>query len=584
VVSSVKVTYSCSSIEKRRVYCSSDGENVTYSWTFRGTPHTDTLADGNQTLLLDKDSVGGVTCYAQNHVSQEHKTIELDPCSLSSIPVFRFTQTDPCYGAVGHPLYLKLEPEYELTLRKLFDLILKVKNQKVILNHPDYLRWQFVPDNRTVIISRAEKRDSGSYTLDTYDSGGVARGRYHLQLVTEDVVSSVKVTYSCSSSEKRRVYCSSDGENVHYNWTFRGTPHTDTLADGNQTLLLDKESVGSVTCYAQNHVSRGNKTIELDPCPDVVSSVKVTYSCSSSEKRRVYCSSDGENVHYNWTFRGTPHTDQLADGNQTLLLDKESVGSVTCYAQNHVSRGNKTIELDPCPGSLSSIPVCRFTQTDPCYGAVGHPLYLKLEPEYELTLRKFSDLILKVKNQKVIQNHPDYLRWQFVPDNRTVIISRAEKRDSGSYTLDTYDSGGTARGSYHLQLVIEDVVSSVEVTYSCSSSGKGSVYCSSDGENVHYNWTFRGTPHTDQLADGNQTLLLDKESVGSVTCYAQNHVSRGNKTIELHPCPDTVYVWVWVLEMLILVSLLGGFHVYARIQRKRTKRAANKEEEVEEAR
>ena len=79
----------------------------------------------------------------------------------------------------------------------------------------------------------------------------------------------------------------------------------------------------------------------------MVSSVEVTDSCLSIEKRKGYCSSDGENVHYSWTFQ---HTHQLADGNQTLLLDREAVGSVTCYAQNHVSREHKTIELQQCPG------------------------------------------------------------------------------------------------------------------------------------------------------------------------------------------------------------------------------------------
>ncbi|KAI4893362.1 hypothetical protein NFI96_032855, partial [Prochilodus magdalenae] len=125
---------------------------------------------------------------------------------------------------------------------------------------------------------------------------------------------------------------------------------------------------------------------------------------------------------------------------------------------------------------------------------------------------------------------------------------------------------------YLTKNAFKHAVSSVEVTYSCSSSEKRSVYCSSDGENVTYSWTFRGTPYTDQPADGNQTLLLDKESVGSVTCYAQNHVSRGNKTIQLDPCRDTVFVCVWVLEMITLMSLLGGFHIYARIRRNQIKR------------
>ncbi|KAI4895419.1 hypothetical protein NFI96_006455 [Prochilodus magdalenae] len=225
------------------------------------------------------------------------------------------------------------------------------------------------------------------------------------------VVSSVEVTEDCSSSENRRVYCSSDGDDVSYSWTFQHPHHQ---SDGNQTLLLDSEALGRLTCSAQNHVSRGNKTIELHHCTglrvfvsvwlfeiiillsllvgafyiytriyqkqraaqNVVSSVEVTYSCSSSEKRRVYCSSDGENVTYSWTFRGTPHTDQPADGNQTLLLDKEFVGDVTCYAQNHVSHEHKTIKLDPCPGTTTKTPTTtvKTTVTQPTQSLHGKSL------------------------------------------------------------------------------------------------------------------------------------------------------------------------------------------------------------------
>ncbi|XP_017542766.2 uncharacterized protein LOC108414418 isoform X2 [Pygocentrus nattereri] len=233
-------------------------------------------------------------------------------------------------------------------------------------------------------------------------------------------------------------------------------------------------------------------------------------------------------------------------------------------------------------GLLSINPVCRFTQSDPCYGAVGRPLYLQLPSEDELRLKKNingvpTERIFRFINHNITLNHSVYPRWQFVTDNRSMIISSAEKRNSGRYTLETYDSAGNNRGVYHLQLVIEAVVPSVTVTDSCLSIEKRNVYCSSDGDNVHYNWTFQ---HTHQLADGNQTLLLDRAAHGSVTCYAQNHVSHGHKTIEIQQCPgDIVFVSVWVLEIIILLSLLGGFHIYARIQRKQSKRAAESKEE-----
>ncbi|KAL6475939.1 hypothetical protein MHYP_G00144380 [Metynnis hypsauchen] len=174
-------------------------------------------------------------------------------------------------------------------------------------------------------------------------------------------------------------------------------------------------------------------------------------------------------------------------------------------------------------GLLSMNPVCRFNQNDPCYGAVGRPLYLQLKSEYEFKLKINSgtpgDLIFRFKNKTITQNHSDP-RWQFVTNNSTMIISSAEKRDSGRYILYAFDSAGNGRGLYHPQLVIEAVVSSVKVTDSCFELDKRRLSCSSDGDEVHYNWTF---PHTHQLADGNQTLLLDREAVGIITCYAQNH-------------------------------------------------------------
>uniref|UniRef100_A0AAR2LBH0 Ig-like domain-containing protein n=1 Tax=Pygocentrus nattereri TaxID=42514 RepID=A0AAR2LBH0_PYGNA len=113
-------------------------------------------------------------------------------------------------------------------------------------------------------------------------------------------------------------------------------------------------------------------------------------------------------------------------------------------------------------GSLSMIPDCSFTQSDPCYGAVGHPLHLQLPFEYELNLRKNDSAthtlsrIFKVKHHRITKMPSDDQRWQFVSKNRTIIISSAEKRDSGKYFLDTFDFSGTSKGMYDLQLVIEE--------------------------------------------------------------------------------------------------------------------------------
>ncbi|XP_072550094.1 uncharacterized protein [Salminus brasiliensis] len=258
-----------------------------------------------------------------------------------------------------------------------------------------------------MIISRTEKDDSGRYTLETFDSDGTDRGKHLLQLIVEAEVSSVKVTYNCVSSEKRRVSCSSDGDQLSFSWTL--------------------------------------------------------------------------NVN--------PHEHRLTDGNQTLLLNKGSTGHVVCHVENHVSCGNQTFELQPCPGFFTAFHYCKF---QPClfYGALGRPLYLQLPSESELTLRKdISEtsevLILRFRDPTITKKHSDP-RWLFVTENRTMIISRAEKDDSGNYVLRTFDSGGNNRGVYQFQLIIEAVVSSVELTDSCFSSTKRRVSCSSDGDQLSF--------------------------------------------------------------------------------------------------
>ena len=80
--------------------------------------------------------------------------------------------------------------------------------------------------------------------------------------------------------------------------------------------------------------------------------MEVEDSCFSSLKRRVSCSSDGDQLHISWTLSGFALGYQLADGNKTLLLDRDDAGNVTCYVQNHISHGEKATELGQCPGKM----------------------------------------------------------------------------------------------------------------------------------------------------------------------------------------------------------------------------------------
>ncbi|KAK1799048.1 hypothetical protein P4O66_007316, partial [Electrophorus voltai] len=221
------------------------------------------------------------------------------------------------------------------------------------------------------------------------------------------------------------------------------------------------------------------------------------------------------------------------------------------------------------PGAVHAI--CRFNQKLRCYGTLGETLHLELDPGDEITLNNNINLILKCKKQNITTNLLDQPRWQFIADNRTIIITRSEKRDSGRYTLDTFDAKGTSKGKYHLQLNIEAAVSSVVVKDNCFSSERRTVSCSSEGEQLHFSWTLSGTRITHLLDDGTKTLLLEKEYDGNVTCHVYNHVSHGQSSILLHQCPavrNMVFLCVWVLEIITLLSVLGGFHIYIKINSK----------------
>ncbi|MCJ8739610.1 hypothetical protein PDJAM_G00049230, partial [Pangasius djambal] len=182
--------------------------------------------------------------------------------------------------------------------------------------------------------------------------------------------------------------------------------------------------------------------------------------------------------------------------------------------------------------------VCRFTETNQCYVALGQRLHLHMVEEdvFYLILSgntSTNQLILKYKKTQLDQPKPNSPRWQFVNDNKTMILSSAERNDSGRYLLAINDAVGNIKKHYRLQLNIEAVVSSVKVSYSCLSPGIRKVYCSADGDNLRFHRTSDLNP-VSQLEDGNSTFLLE-QSHENITCHVENHVSSEQSSIELQP-------------------------------------------------
>ncbi|XP_051505367.1 uncharacterized protein LOC127412770 [Myxocyprinus asiaticus] len=214
---------------------------------------------------------------------------------------------------------------------------------------------------------------------------------------------------------------------------------------------------------------------------------------------------------------------------------------------------------------------CRFNQTDPCYASLGHKLYLQMvldTRDQDLALKKLMGYekhgLFSVKKNIILEGHHyESIRFVFILNNGTLIINSMNSADSGTYILELYDSTGIETYTVNLQVIVEAPIGSVEVSVNCSSSGEKRVSCSSEGDQLIFSWTLNGQ----KLEDGNNIIHLDEETSGNVTCTVNNRVSHGQNTTSVNRCPversvSVVFVVVWSLEMMLLLTLLGGFHIY----------------------
>ncbi|XP_049324143.1 uncharacterized protein LOC103031569 isoform X9 [Astyanax mexicanus] len=227
---------------------------------------------------------------------------------------------------------------------------------------------------------------------------------------------------------------------------------------------------------------------------------------------------------------------------------------------------------------------CRSDQSCVFYGAVGRRLDLQLPKEEHLQLKKIisgttSDVVFIYRNKKIRINYLDQ-RWEFNNKTKTMIITRAEKEDSGRYELETFNSSGRSTGRFYLHLIIEAGVSSVKVTNSCFSIMERKVKCWSDGDQIQFSWTLDGIPHNQNLTDGNQTLLLGERFTGSVTCTVKNHVSSGSATVIIEPCTDLLLIMLGLFAVLLIVVAVIVCHIYRKKQAPKTTGSPQNGEEL----
>ncbi len=98
--------------------------------------------------------------------------------------------------------------------------------------------------------------------------------------------------------------------------------------------------------------------MSLPPAP--IGSVEVSSSCSSNQ-RSVFCSSEGDQIFYNWTLNGEILEQGPMFGNTSIDLDEGTDGDISCSVKNHVSHAQKTIRLKPCPAGEILIHECPDT-------------------------------------------------------------------------------------------------------------------------------------------------------------------------------------------------------------------------------
>ncbi|XP_059377219.1 uncharacterized protein LOC132113466 isoform X2 [Carassius carassius] len=306
-IGSVEVSIICSS-NQRSVFCSSDGDQIIYSWTQNGEILEQGPMNGNTTIQLNEETDGDISCSVKNHISHAQKTIRLKPCPGLEVNC-SFNQSDPCYAALGDKLNLLMvdASKYELKIIKRInntqdDPVCRVKNDKMKECDLYNNRPEVTVINGTVIIKRVIRADSGNYRLTLVRSDGSETSR-DLQVIVEAPIGSVNVSIICSSNQ-RSVFCSSDGDQIIYNWTQNGEILEQGSMNGN-TIQLNEGTEGDISCSVKNHISHAQKTIRLKPCPGpttaaVTSSLTPTKQTS---KNGTSFSSDDVNQTHTEEFR-----------------------------------------------------------------------------------------------------------------------------------------------------------------------------------------------------------------------------------------------------------------------------------------
>ncbi|XP_042594691.1 uncharacterized protein LOC109048099 isoform X2 [Cyprinus carpio] len=455
--------------------------------------------------------------------------------------------------------------KYDLQLKKRINNntadgpVCRVKNGRMRMSQCDLYnnRTEVKVINGMLIINRVIRADSGNYRLNLESSDGSETSR-ELQVIVEAPVGSVEVSIISSSSGGMSVF----------SWTLNGDP----LMDGNSSIDLDKRRDGDISCSVKNHVSHAQKTIRLKPCPSLDRFCRFDQSdpCYAALEHKLNLLMVQDAIKYDLMLmkiiNNTAHDPLCRVKNDRMRMSQCDLynnipevtvinGTVIINRVIRADSGNYRLTLVHSDGSETSRDLqvivegldrfCWFDQSDPCYAALGHKLNLPVV---------LGATNYKLKIIKIINNTKDdpFCRFQHgsmedtecdLYNNRPevtiirgmLIINCVIRADSGKYRLNIYSSQIIQTFQGDLQVIVEAPIGSVKVSIICSSSGVMRVFCSSEGDQILYSWTLNGDP----LMDGNSSIDLDNGTDGDISCSVKNHVSHGQKTIRLKPCPGS---------------------------------------------
>ncbi|KAG5270233.1 hypothetical protein AALO_G00190250 [Alosa alosa] len=268
------------------------------------------------------------------------------------------TQDAACYGALGGPVYLQLMDTrgHDLSLHYNNTAVFKFRRSKskffLEFNTTSVLqRWRFVPDNRTMIINPAERRDAGTYRVQITESTG--RGVKHtVQLTIEAPVSDVHLSITCSAygdNGGRRAMCSSNGDSPQYSWSLDGRHLNETSTNQCTETLAKTDLTNSTSAETPESDLTNNKAHVSNVSDNNIGDAKNEASLHTQKDPPPLRHPNGssETSESDLTNSTPSETPKSSPGCSIVLLEGTQ-GNLTCSARNNISSATKTQPLPSC--------------------------------------------------------------------------------------------------------------------------------------------------------------------------------------------------------------------------------------------